>query len=317
MADLTSLPALANLINLVGMQLINQSQYACINKVKVAELQFPPSLMLVFGSNISMTIYLHSHVPYTYRIKWSSTGMNYYGVKTAKNCHPDGFWKTYFTSSKRVYDYIKTHGNPDIIEIRKTFTGPDAVNKARQWEIIVLSRLKAPIRQDYLNKGIPTTVNINGGWNKGLTKHTCPSIKRMSLKVSCKLKGRNATNDPGRLDAALKLKGRTKHTHAYIARQAQSMIGRTKENDPIKAQTGQKISLTMTGRTKHTHAHLAARSEKYANTYEITLPHKSIILVKHIKQWCLDNNLNINNVRSACRLGSWHKGYFFKNLGKL
>lgn len=97
-----------------------------------------------------MTIY--QNTPYTYRISWSDTGMNYYGVRYAKNCHPSDLFVTYFTSSKHVKNYIKEHGMPDIIEIRKTFTSKDRVNEAQTHEHRALKRLKASTRTDYLNK---------------------------------------------------------------------------------------------------------------------------------------------------------------------
>jgi hypothetical protein len=97
-----------------------------------------------------MTIY---NIPYTYQIIWSSTGMKYYGVRYAKNCHPNDLWQTYFTSSVKVAEYVKEHGNPDIIQIRKTFSGDDAVNKAKVWEHRVLRKMKVIYRNDYLNEG--------------------------------------------------------------------------------------------------------------------------------------------------------------------
>lgn len=86
---------------------------------------------------------------YTYRLKWSNTNMNYYGVRYAKNCKPSDLWNTYFTSSKHVKNYVKQYGDPDIIEIRKEF---DSINEARNWENKVLKRLKVIKRNDYLNK---------------------------------------------------------------------------------------------------------------------------------------------------------------------
>lgn len=96
-----------------------------------------------------MTIY---SIPYTYQIIWTATGMKYYGVRYAKDCNPNDLWKTYFTSSTAVADYVKEYGDPDIIQIRKTFSGHDAVLKARAWEHTVLRRLKVIRRLDFLNQ---------------------------------------------------------------------------------------------------------------------------------------------------------------------
>ena len=102
---------------------------------------------------------IYSNTPYTYRIYWSKTGMNYYGVRYAANCHPTDLWSTYFTSSWYVQEHINIHGDPDLIEIRKVFTGDRRVENARLWETTVLKRINAVTRADYLNK----TDNISVG----------------------------------------------------------------------------------------------------------------------------------------------------------
>jgi hypothetical protein len=92
------------------------------------------------------------NTPYTYFIKWTKTGMNYYGVRYAKDCHPDEFWKTYFTSSRYVAEYVAEHGDPDVIEIRKVFVGDDRCQQAINWEYKVLQKMKVVLREDFLNK---------------------------------------------------------------------------------------------------------------------------------------------------------------------
>jgi hypothetical protein len=94
---------------------------------------------------------IYTRTPYTYLIMWSNTGMKYYGVRYAKNCHPSELFVTYFTSSNNVADYIKLNGYPDIIQVRKVFD-EISVDKARQWEHIVLRRINAIHRNDFLNK---------------------------------------------------------------------------------------------------------------------------------------------------------------------
>ena len=86
-------------------------------------------------------IYEHSmedRTPYVYLLKNKTTGLFYYGVRFGKNCHPDDFWKTYFTSSKLVKDLIKKHGKADFEhEIRKKFDSKEA---AIDWEQRVIRR---------------------------------------------------------------------------------------------------------------------------------------------------------------------------------
>lgn len=88
------------------------------------------------------------YTPYTYLIGWSKLNKFYYGVRTAKNCNPNDFWVTYFTSSKQVKRMIKQYGNPDIIQIRKRFKNKE---DALLWESKVLRRLNVKNRNDFLN----------------------------------------------------------------------------------------------------------------------------------------------------------------------
>ena len=65
-----------------------------------------------------MTIYtVNDRTPYTYFIRWNDLNLNYYGRRTAKGCHPEEFFISYFTSSKYVKQTIDEFGMPDIIKI--------------------------------------------------------------------------------------------------------------------------------------------------------------------------------------------------------
>lgn len=87
--------------------------------------------------------------PYTYLIGWSKLNLFYYGVRFSKNCHPDDLFKTYFTSSSEVKKIIIEHGNPNIIQIRKTF---ESAERARLWEHKVLTRMKVASDEKWINK---------------------------------------------------------------------------------------------------------------------------------------------------------------------
>ena len=89
--------------------------------------------------------------PYTYLIGWSHLNKFYYGVRYAQDCHPSDFWNKYFTSSKYVAECREEHGEPDIVQIRKTF---DLREQAIDWETKVLNRMKVIHREDFLNKSI-------------------------------------------------------------------------------------------------------------------------------------------------------------------
>ena len=95
---------------------------------------------------------MNIYTPYTYLIGWSSTNTYYYGARYAKDAHPSDLWQSYFTSSKYVKDYREKHGDPDIIEVRKTFTTPQ---DALLWEERVLKKIHMSDYWDnWLNKNI-------------------------------------------------------------------------------------------------------------------------------------------------------------------
>jgi hypothetical protein len=96
-----------------------------------------------------VNIYTSERTPYTYLIGWSKLNTYYYGLRFAVGCHPTELWKTYFTSSAHVADFVAQHGDPDVLEIRKTFT---VVPTAQLWEHRVLKRIKAVQRKDFLNR---------------------------------------------------------------------------------------------------------------------------------------------------------------------
>ena len=78
---------------------------------------------------------------YTYLLKHIPTNTFYYGVRFAEGCHPDEFWKTYFTSSKKkIPELREQYGDGSFeFQIRKTFT---CKQKAIDWESKVLRRMK-------------------------------------------------------------------------------------------------------------------------------------------------------------------------------
>lgn len=87
--------------------------------------------------------------PYTYLIGWSHHNIWYYGVQHRKNANPDNLWKTYFTSSKHVKKFRQEYGEPDIVQIRKTFTSK---KDALLWEETVLRRMNVVSNDKWLNR---------------------------------------------------------------------------------------------------------------------------------------------------------------------
>jgi len=87
--------------------------------------------------------------PYTYLIRWSKLNISYYGVRYAQYCDPSDLWNPYKTSSIHVAKFIAEHGDPDIIQVRKTFID---VPVAQDWEHRVLKRIKAVNSDKWLNR---------------------------------------------------------------------------------------------------------------------------------------------------------------------
>ena len=92
--------------------------------------------------------------PYTYLIGWSKLDIWYYGARYAKGCHPSDLWNPYLTSSPTVKRFIDANGNPDVIQIRKTFK---TAVECRAWESKVLDRINAARHPKMLNRR-------NGSW---------------------------------------------------------------------------------------------------------------------------------------------------------
>jgi hypothetical protein len=144
---------------------------------------------------------------YTYLIGWSKQGKYYYGARWAKNCSEEDLWKTYFTSSKHVKEFRALFGEPDIVEVRKTFTDP---NVCKIYEQRVLKRLNVLNNKKWLNRSIngrflphgkqteAHTLNrvkslVEGGKRKGKVAWTAASHPEYAKRVSLKLKGMKKT----------------------------------------------------------------------------------------------------------------------------
>ena len=122
---------------------------------------------------------MNIYIPYTYLIGWSQHNKWYYGVRYSKKCNPEDLWKTYFTSSKKVQEFRKQYGDPDIIQVRKIFDNPI---KAKSWEDRVLMKLKVESSEKWLN------VRSNTWKNVIFTDEMCQKISE-SAKGNTRTKG--------------------------------------------------------------------------------------------------------------------------------
>lgn len=100
------------------------------------------------------------NVPFTYLIGWTTLNVYYYGCRTAKKCNPDELWTTYFTSSKYVASFRKEHGEPDLIQVRKTFTKKE---DATLFESKVLRRMRVVSSNMFLNQHSPSEGFVTSG----------------------------------------------------------------------------------------------------------------------------------------------------------
>ena len=122
-------------------------------------------------------------IPYTYLIGWPDLNLWYYGVRYADGCQPSDFWVKYFTSSKGVEKLIKSHGQPPVRLIRKTF--PDK-NTARLWETRVLKRLNVVNNKKWINQNDRMAPPIVYG----------PCSPERAAKISATKKSQNIVRSP-------------------------------------------------------------------------------------------------------------------------
>lgn len=107
---------------------------------------------------------------YTYLIGWTVHDKWYYGVRFAKKSKHNELWTTYFTSSKYVKEFRAAHGEPDVIQIRKTFNSKEA---AISWECTVLTRMDVIHNSRWLNRTNNQAIRDGSkrkygpAWNKG------------------------------------------------------------------------------------------------------------------------------------------------------
>ena len=133
-----------------------------------------------------MTIY----TPYTYLIGWTTHNKWYYGVRYSKKCNPSDLWVKYFTSSDYVRSFREEHGEPDVIQIRKTFSDD---NSARLWEMKVLQRMRVLTREDFLNAAISLSMSPKSASKAGISSGQ-KRTKEQKLEIGRKASKRRVEN---------------------------------------------------------------------------------------------------------------------------
>ena len=153
---------------------------------------------------------------YTYLIGWTKQNKFYYGARWSKDCEPTDLWSTYFTSSKHVKSFLKLYGDPDIVQIRKTFTDSE---KCKVFERRVLLKLNVLKKDKWLNK------NINGLFLPTGPQSTEHITKRVKKSLATKLKNGTLHNPAW-----------TSKTHPeYAKRVSEALKGKAKTPKHIEA----------------------------------------------------------------------------------
>lgn len=95
------------------------------------------------------------YVPYVYLIGWSEHDLWYLGCEVKNGAagvaHPLNLWSSYFTSSYHVAKTRERIGEPDVVQVRRTFATGRA---AHAWEQKALRRMGAVHSRRWLNKRI-------------------------------------------------------------------------------------------------------------------------------------------------------------------
>ena len=134
--------------------------------------------------------------PYTYLIRWTKLDISYYGVRYAQDCDPSDLWNPYKTSSPIVKVFVQENDEPDIIQVRKTFTTKES---ARLWEHRVLKRMKVGGNLKWLNNSSTMAPPIHFG-DTHHNKHPNARARQSALM-------KTEFNPMKRPEVALKLKG--------------------------------------------------------------------------------------------------------------
>ena len=148
--------------------------------------------------------------PYTYLIGWSSLNKFYYGVQFNKKANPDNLWNNYFTSSKYVKEFRELYGEPDIIQIRKTFTTKE---QAIQWEFKIIQRLNCVRSEQWLNRSL-------AGQNFYCNGHSEETKKKISVANKGKNVSKNVGENNPNFSKKHSIETKQKMTIAKIGKQA-------------------------------------------------------------------------------------------------
>lgn len=203
---------------------------------------------------MSNTIYQ----PYTYLIGWSKQKKYYYGVKYGESANPKTFWVDYYTSSKHIPLLRESFGEPDIIQIRKTFKSKE---DAIKWETKVLRRINAAGKEYFINE---TNGNLNW-YNKGGYKCTQEHIDNMINSRWTEEKKKKHSIYTTQLNKEIWSKRSTEEKNKILSKISESNKGKEpwNRNTPHTNETIKKISKNTKNAMKSTElrSHLSQKAK--------------------------------------------------------
>lgn len=224
-----------------------------------------------------------TQTPYTYLIGWKEHNIWYYGVRFAKKCHPSDFWVTYFTSSKYVKEFRAKNGEPDVIQIRKTFINRDS---AQRWEIKVLQRMNAINDVRFLNKAIGKSLQDYENRKKIMLEkygiENSSQLPGVADKISKSLKGKQKTENHKQNLKESHRKPETKELHSQNTKKlkAAQTPEKRREISALGGAGNRGVSKSDSWKEK--------TNKIKRKTYLIN----DNIVVENAKEYCKENNLN-------------------------
>lgn len=236
-----------------------------------------------------MTIY--NHVPYTYLVGWSKHNLWYYGVRYAKNCHPDDLWIIYYTSSKRVCQLRAELGEPDIVQVRKVFM--DAKSAIR-WEEKVLRKMNVLNNPKWINANISGAIYLDEKARAAISskakdrKLSDSHKQRISDSLTGKKKP-NTSNYKGQQFAAWRQTLLPEEKKSYYEKIVEGRKNSPGYEDSLKRQAVT-ASTTWRAKTDYIETVKVRQREVIQNMETVICPHCSKAGKKHIMaRWHFDN----------------------------
>jgi len=273
-----------------------------------------------------------NNIPYTYLIGWKEHNIFYYGVRYSKYCSPSDLWKTYFTSSKHVRACVLKCGNPNIIQIRKTFC---CVDDAINWEKTVLKRMRVLEDDRFLNKNVAGAIrplcgadnpmygrSRRGEKHKGGENISRALKKYFSSEESVEERLRRSKSISGTLNP---MYGKThteehkKYMSELYANGAAPFFGKRHTEE-----TKRKMSERQRGRPAHNKGVPMKEEQKQKMRKPKTEEHKQNMRITYVvdgkvvlnaKEWCLQNGHNYNRFTQAAKYGLPYKGMHVQKQG--